>query len=66
MPAPPTPMKFLPELFPSDLDVPPANEILLPQGLIGFVGGWRRARRAPRPSSKATAVDDQGARVSVR
>jgi len=29
-------MKVLPELYPTDFDTPPANEILLPQGLIGF------------------------------
>jgi flagellar assembly factor FliW len=30
-------MKVLPELFPTDLDTPPSNQIELPQGLIGFV-----------------------------
>jgi flagellar assembly factor FliW len=35
-------MKVLPELYPTDLDVPPANEILLPQGLIGFAA-YKRA-----------------------
>ena len=29
-------MKVLPELYPTDFDAPPANEIILPQGLIGF------------------------------
>jgi flagellar assembly factor FliW len=29
-------MKVLPELYPTDLDAPPSNEIILPQGLIGF------------------------------
>jgi flagellar assembly factor FliW len=29
-------MKVLPELYPTDFDTPPANEIMLPQGLIGF------------------------------
>lgn len=35
-------MKVLPELYPTDLDVPPANEIILPQGLIGFAA-YKRA-----------------------
>lgn len=29
-------MKVLPELYPTDFDVPPANEIILPYGIIGF------------------------------
>jgi flagellar assembly factor FliW len=29
-------MKVLPELYPTDLDTPPANMLELPQGLIGF------------------------------
>ncbi len=29
-------MKVLPELYPTDLDIPPANELELPYGLIGF------------------------------
>jgi flagellar assembly factor FliW len=29
-------MKVLPELYPTDLDVPPSNEINLPNGIIGF------------------------------
>ncbi len=29
-------MKVLPELYPTDLDTPPSNQIELPQGLIGF------------------------------
>ncbi len=29
-------MKVLPELYPTDIDVPPSNEIQLPQGIIGF------------------------------
>jgi flagellar assembly factor FliW len=29
-------MKVFPELYPTDLDIPPANEIELPQGIIGF------------------------------
>jgi len=29
-------MKVLPELFPTDIDTPPSNEIQLPQGIIGF------------------------------
>lgn len=35
-------MKVLPELYPTDLDVPPSNEIQLPQGIIGF-GAYKRA-----------------------
>ncbi len=29
-------MKVLPELYPTDLDTPPANELVLPHGIIGF------------------------------
>ena len=29
-------MKVLPEIHPTDFDQPPANEIILPQGIIGF------------------------------
>jgi flagellar assembly factor FliW len=29
-------MKVLPELYPTDFDVPPANQIILPHGIIGF------------------------------
>lgn len=29
-------MKVLPELYPTDFDTPPANQLELPQGLIGF------------------------------
>lgn len=29
-------MKVLPEIYPTDLDIPPANQFDLPQGLIGF------------------------------
>ena len=29
-------MRILPELHPTDFDTPPSNEIILPQGLIGF------------------------------
>jgi flagellar assembly factor FliW len=29
-------MKVLPELFPTDIDTPPSNELHLPQGIIGF------------------------------
>jgi len=29
-------MKVLPELYPTDLDAPPANSFTLPYGLIGF------------------------------
>ncbi len=35
-------MKVLPELFPTDLDIPPSNQLELPQGLIGF-GAYKRA-----------------------
>jgi carbon storage regulator len=35
-------MKVIPELYPTDFDTPPANEIILPQGLIGF-GAYKRA-----------------------
>ncbi len=36
------PMKVIPDIFPTDLDTPPSNEILLPHGIIGF-GQYRRA-----------------------
>jgi len=29
-------MKVLPDIYPTDFDAPPANELILPQGLIGF------------------------------
>ena len=29
-------MKVLPDIYPTDLDQPPANQIILPQGIIGF------------------------------
>lgn len=35
-------MKVLLDIFPTDLDSAPANEIILPTGLIGF-GAYRRA-----------------------
>jgi flagellar assembly factor FliW len=35
-------MKVLPELYPTDFDNPPANQIELPQGVIGF-GNYTRA-----------------------
>lgn len=35
-------MKVLPELYPTDFDTPPANQLELPQGLIGFAS-YRRA-----------------------
>lgn len=35
-------MKVLPEVYPTDLDQPNANEILLPHGIIGF-GTYKRA-----------------------
>lgn len=30
------PMKVIPDLYPTDLDAPSANEIVLPHGIIGF------------------------------
>ena len=35
-------MKVLPELYPTDIDSPPANQIELPQGIIGFAA-YKRA-----------------------
>ncbi len=35
-------MKVFPELYPTDLDTPPANQLELPQGLIGFAN-YKRA-----------------------
>ncbi|PTX90929.1 flagellar assembly protein FliW [Opitutus sp. ER46] len=35
-------MKVLPEVFPTDIDVPPSNELQLPQGIVGF-GTYKRA-----------------------
>lgn len=35
-------MKVLPELYPTDIDTPPANEMLLPQGIVGF-SAYKRA-----------------------
>lgn len=35
-------MKVFPELYPTDVDTPPANQIELPQGLIGFAN-YKRA-----------------------
>lgn len=35
-------MKVLPELYPTDLDTPPSNQVELPQGIIGFAQ-YRRA-----------------------
>ncbi len=35
-------MKVLPEVFPTDIDIPPSNELNLPQGIIGF-GTYKRA-----------------------
>lgn len=29
-------MKVIPEIYPTDLDATPANEVILPQGIIGF------------------------------
>ncbi len=36
------PMKVLPEIYPTNFEPPPANELILPQGLIGF-GEYQRA-----------------------
>lgn len=41
-------MKVFPELYPTDFDSPPANEIILPQGLIGF-GSYKRAEMLYMP-----------------
>jgi flagellar assembly factor FliW len=35
-------MKVFPEIYPTDIDIPPSNEIHLPQGIIGFAG-YKRA-----------------------
>jgi flagellar assembly factor FliW len=35
-------VKVLPELYPTDFDTPPANQLELPQGLIGFAS-YKRA-----------------------
>lgn len=35
-------MKVIPEVYPSELDSAPSNQLILPQGLIGF-GAYRRA-----------------------
>ena len=35
-------MKVFPELYPTDIDIPPSNELQLPQGIIGF-GTYKRA-----------------------
>jgi flagellar assembly factor FliW len=35
-------MKFVPDLYPTDLDTAPANQLELPQGLIGF-SNYKRA-----------------------
>ena len=35
-------MKVIPEIYPTDFDVPPTNQIVLPQGLIGFAD-YKRA-----------------------
>ncbi len=29
-------MKVIPEIYPTDIDIPPTNQLVLPQGLIGF------------------------------
>ena len=34
-------MKVLPVFYPTDFDAPPANELILPQGLIGFAAHKR-------------------------
>ena len=38
-------MKVLPDLYPTDFDSPPANELILPQGLIGFADYQRAELR---------------------
>jgi flagellar assembly factor FliW len=35
-------MKVIPELYPTDIDTPPANQLELPHGLIGFAS-YKRA-----------------------
>lgn len=35
-------MKVCPDIFPTDFDSPPSNEIILPHGIIGF-GAFKRA-----------------------
>jgi len=35
-------MKVLPEIYPTDIDTPPSNQIELPQGIIGFAN-YKRA-----------------------
>jgi flagellar assembly factor FliW len=35
-------MKVLPEIYPTDFDAPPSNQIELPQGIIGFAS-YKRA-----------------------
>ena len=35
-------MKVLPAIYPTDFDTPPDNEIILPNGIIGF-GAYKRA-----------------------
>ncbi len=35
-------MKVIPEIYPTDIDVPPTNQLVLPQGLIGFAD-YKRA-----------------------
>ncbi len=41
-------MKVLPELYPTDLEAPPANSFTLPNGLIGFES-YRRAELLYQP-----------------
>jgi len=41
-------MKVLPELYPSELDTPPSNQIELPQGLVGFAD-YKRAELLYQP-----------------
>ena len=42
-------MKVLPELYPTDFDIPPSNEILLPHGIIGFAT-YKRAELVYLPN----------------
>jgi flagellar assembly factor FliW len=43
------PMKVIPELNPTDFDIPPSNEVLLPHGIIGFAH-YKRAEMLYMPN----------------
>ncbi len=43
-------MKVFPELYPTDLDIPPSNQLELPQGLIGFTN-YKRAELLYMPDN---------------